>query len=481
MLVNSGEFTGMSAAEAIPAITAHLAEQGLGGPAITYRIRDWLVSRQRYWGAPIPIVYCDVHGPQPVPESELPVLLPRDVDFAPTGVSPLQSHEEFLAATCPVGGEPARRETDTMDTFVDSSWYFLRYTSPHNDEAPWDSEAMRHWMPVDLYTGGAEHAVLHLLYSRFFIKALRDMGHLAFDEPFLALRNQGQILGADHQRMSKSRGNVANPDELVAQYGADTVRLFLLFIGPWDQGGPWSPPVSRASIGSWPGSGTLLCPLRKDEEAEAPLPAPTVPGMPARSIAGEIPGSGGTSADDLLAAIEAGNRALQRITHQTISAVTTDYGELHFNTAISKLMELSNAIVDAQSHGASYEAVEEATDTLLLLLAPAAPHISEELWERRGRSYSIHQQPWPVADAGAGGGGPDRAAGPGGRQAPRSAAGGSRHEPGGDRAPGVGLRASPGLSRRPCPGTGGPDSGPPGQRGDHSRLTAAEHLPVTPG
>ncbi len=399
VLVNSGEFTGMSAAEAIPAITAHLAERGLGGPAITYKIRDWLVSRQRYWGAPIPIVYCDVHGPQPVPESELPVLLPRDVDFAPTGVSPLQSHAEFLAAFCPVGGEPARRETDTMDTFVDSSWYFLRYTSPHNDEAAWDAEAMRHWMPVDLYTGGAEHAVLHLLYSRFFIKALRDMGHLAFDEPFLALRNQGQILGADHQRMSKSRGNVANPDELVAQYGADTVRLFLLFIGPWDQGGPWSPTgiegVHRFLARVW----NLALPSAKDEEAEAPLPAPTVPGMPARSIAGEIPGSGRTSADDLLAAIEAGSRALQRITHQTISAVTTDYGELHFNTAISKLMELSNAIVDARSHGARYEAVEEATDTLLLLLAPAAPHISEELWERRGRSYSIHQQPWPVADA----------------------------------------------------------------------------------
>jgi leucyl-tRNA synthetase len=240
VLINSGAFTGMGAAEAIRAITAHVAERGTGGPAVSYKIRDWLVSRQRYWGAPIPIVYCDVHGPQPVPESELPVLLPRDVDFAPTGVSPLQSHPGFLAATCPVGGEPARRETDTMDTFVDSSWYYLRYCSPGFEEGPWDPEAVRHWMPVDLYTGGAEHAVLHLLYSRFFVKALRDMGHLEFDEPFVALRNQGQILGADHHRMSKSRGNVVNPDDLVARYGADTVRLFLLFIGPWDQGGPWS-------------------------------------------------------------------------------------------------------------------------------------------------------------------------------------------------------------------------------------------------
>ncbi len=395
VLVNSGEFTGMSAAEAIGAITAHLADQGLGQPAVSYKIRDWLVSRQRYWGAPIPIVYCDVHGPQPVPESELPVLLPRDVDFAKTGVSPLQSHDGFLAATCPVGGEPARRETDTMDTFVDSSWYYLRYTSPHNDEAAWDPEAMRHWMPVNLYTGGAEHAVLHLLYSRFFVKALRDMGHLTFDEPFLALRNQGQILGADHQRMSKSRGNVANPDDLVAQYGADTVRLFLLFIGPWDQGGPWSPTgiegVHRFLTRVWnlalaaPGSGERR-------------PTASVPGMPPRSLAGEIPGSGKTSADDLLASIEGGNRALRRATHQTIAAVTEDYGLLHFNTAVSKLMELSNAIAEATEGNVGADAVEEAVDTLLLLLAPAAPHLTEELWERRGRPYSIHVQPWPVAD-----------------------------------------------------------------------------------
>ncbi|HET9498380.1 MAG TPA: leucine--tRNA ligase [Candidatus Limnocylindria bacterium] len=396
VLVNSGEFTGMSAAEGIAAITAHLAERGLGGPAVTYKIRDWLVSRQRYWGAPIPIVYCEVHGAQPVPESELPVLLPRDVDFASTGVSPLQSHEGFLAATCPVGGEPARRETDTMDTFVDSSWYYLRYTSPRNADAAWDREAMRHWLPVNLYTGGAEHAVLHLLYSRFFVKALRDMGHVAFNEPFVALRNQGQILGADHQRMSKSRGNVVNPDDLVARYGADTIRLFLLFIGPWDQGGPWSPTgiegVSRFLARVW----NLAQPSAPN--ATGATPTLSVPGMPPRSIAGEIPGSGGTSADELLAAIEGGDRALRRATHQTIAAVTEDYGELHFNTAISKLMELSNAIADALTRGASRAAVEEAVDTLLLLLAPAAPHIAEELWERRGKPYSVHQQAWPVAD-----------------------------------------------------------------------------------
>jgi leucyl-tRNA synthetase len=362
---------------------------------VTYKIRDWLVSRQRYWGAPIPIVYCDVHGPQPVPESELPVLLPEDVDFAPTGVSPLQSHERFLAATCPVGGEPARRETDTMDTFVDSSWYYLRYTSPHNDEAAWDAEAMRHWMPVNLYTGGAEHAVLHLLYSRFFIKALRDMGHLAFNEPFLALRNQGQILGADHHRMSKSRGNVVNPDDLVARYGADTVRLFLLFIGPWDQGGPWSSTgiegVSRFLARVWQQAqpGAL---------AERPTPAARTPGIPVVGLAGEVSSTGGRLGDAVVDAVEASSRSLRRLTHQAIQAVTKDYTAFHFNTAVSELMALSNAISEAAGAGATDAALDEAIDTLLLLLAPMAPHLAEELWERRGRPYSIHQQGWPTAD-----------------------------------------------------------------------------------
>jgi leucyl-tRNA synthetase len=228
---------------------------------------------------------------------------------------------------------------------------------------------MRHWMPVDLYTGGAEHAVLHLLYSRFFVKALRDMGLLEFDEPFLALRNQGQILGADHHRMSKSRGNVVNPDDLVAQYGADTVRLFLLFVGPWDQGGPWSP---TGIEGVWRFLGRVWT------LAQAPTAAP---------------GAAASVQSDPDRA-----RDLQRVVHQTIAAVTEDYAALHFNTAISKLMELSNAIGDEVEAGAGDDVVADAIDTLLLLLAPAAPHITEELWERRGRPYSIHQQAWPVAD-----------------------------------------------------------------------------------
>jgi leucyl-tRNA synthetase len=394
VLVDSGEFSGMPAAEAIGAISRQLADLGLGGPAVTYKIRDWLVSRQRYWGAPIPIVYCDEHGAQPVPEDQLPVLLPPDVDFAPTGVSPLQSHAEFLAGTCPVCSGPARRETDTMDTFVDSAWYFLRYCSPNEAVRAWDPEAVRRWMPVDLYTGGAEHAVLHLLYARFMVKALRDLGHFEFGEPWTALRNQGQILGADHQRMSKSRGNVVNPDDLTSRYGSDTVRLFLMFIGPWDQGGPWTPSgiegVHRFLGRVWG--------VASAGENVA-LSSPEIPGIPQPSLAGEIPGSGGPSADRMLGNAEELARALRRATHVTIADVTQDYAEFHFNTAIAKMMELTNAIVRARESGlAGTDAYAEAVDTLLLLLAPAAPHITEELWARRGRPYSIHTQPWPVAD-----------------------------------------------------------------------------------
>jgi leucyl-tRNA synthetase len=391
VLVDSGEFTGMAASDAIPAITEELAERGQGAAAISYRLRDWLISRQRYWGPPIPIVYCPEHGAQPLPEDQLPVLLPRDVDFAPTGVSPLESHAEFLAASCPVCAGPARRETDTLDTFVDSSWYFLRYTSPHEATQAWDPVAVMRWLPVDLYTGGAEHAVLHLMYSRFFVKALRDMHLLDFDEPFLALRNQGQILGADHHRMSKSRGNVVNPDELTARFGSDTVRCFLMFIGPWDQGGPWNP----ASI---EGVHRFLGRVWSVAQATGGQPR-AVPGMPpAQSLAGEPPGSGG-AAPDVVAAVEGGSRGLRQATHRAIKGVGEDYAEFHFNTALSKLMELTNALGAARDDGlAGTDAYAEAVDALLLLLAPMAPHITEELWARRGRPYSIHQQPWPAFD-----------------------------------------------------------------------------------
>ncbi|HTI28844.1 MAG TPA: leucine--tRNA ligase [Methylomirabilota bacterium] len=392
VLVDSGEFTGMAAADAIAAITEELAERGQGEAAITYKIRDWLISRQRYWGAPIPIVYCDEHGPQPVPEGQLPVLLPRDVDFAPTGVSPLQSNAAFLAGSCPICGKPARRETDTLDTFVDSSWYFLRYCSPHDETQAWDPVAVMRWMPVDLYTGGAEHAVLHFLYARFFVKALRDMHHLDFDEPFMAVRNQGQILGADHHRMSKSRGNVVNPDDLTSRFGSDTVRCFLMFIGPWDQGGPWNP-------SSIEGVHRFLGRVWGVAQATSGQPR-AVPGMPpAQSLAGEIPGSGGI-APDVVTAVEDGSRGLRRAAHRAIKEVGEDYGELHFNTALSKLMELTNALGAARDDGlAGTGAYAEAVEALLLLLAPMAPHITEELWSRRGKPYSIHQQAWPTFDA----------------------------------------------------------------------------------
>ncbi len=370
VLTDSGEFSGMPASEAIGAITQQLVDIGLGSFAVSYRIRDWLVSRQRYWGAPIPIVYCPDHGIQPLPEDQLPVTLPRDVDFAPTGVSPLQSHAEFLNAACPVCGGPARRETDTMDTFVDSAWYFLRYCSPHDDDEAWNAEQVREWMPVDLYTGGAEHAVLHLLYARFFVKALRDMGHLAFDEPFLALRNQGQILGADHQRMSKSRGNVANPDELVARYGSDAVRCFLMFLGPGDQGGPWNP-TGIDGIYRFLGRVWSLAQPPAGDEQRSPL---------------------GVDRQEL-------ERALRRATHVAIAGVSEDVEAFRFNTALAKLMELANAIIRSRESGAAgASAHDEAVDSLLLLLAPMAPHITEELWARRGKPYSIHQQPWPAYD-----------------------------------------------------------------------------------
>jgi leucyl-tRNA synthetase len=367
VLIESGEFTGMPAAEAIPAITRALEERHQGQFAVTYRQRDWVAGRQRYWGTPIPIVYCDEHGAQPVPDDELPVVLPTDVDFAPTGVSPLQSHAEFLHTTCPVCGGPARRETDTMDTFVDSSWYFLRYCSPHYEDGPWDPAKAAEWMPIDLYGGGAEHAVMHLLYFRFFTKALRDLGMVSVDEPTLKLRNQGQVLGADHNRMSKSRGNVQAPDELVERYGSDTIRAFLMFIGPWDQGGPWNP-TGIDGVYRW---------LGRVWNASQPASAPAPADHEGRELL----------------------RALRRLAHVTIGEVTDDYEGMRFNTAIAHLMELTNALVREREAGmGGTDAYAEAVDILLRLLAPVAPHVAEELWERRGKPYSIHTQPWPEAD-----------------------------------------------------------------------------------
>ncbi len=370
-LVNSGQFNGLPSKQGIEAISDFLEEKKWGKRTISYRLRDWLISRQRYWGAPIPMVYCDKCGIVPVPEKDLPVLLPEDAEFRPTGESPLKYHEQFVNTTCPRCGGPGKRETDTMDTFMCSSWYFLRYTSPGVDNAPFDDEKIKFWMPVDLYTGGAEHAVMHLLYSRFFVKALRDMGIVDFDEPFTRLFNQGIII-AEKQKMSKSLGNVITPDAYVSELGADTVRAYLMFLAPWDQGGEWND-SSISGISRWLSRIWQLV-LEPYEEKIAP------------------------AATDSRTRDKKPNE-LPRITHQTIRRVTQDMAKFRFNTMLSALMEYTNHLARMKEASlVASPAWEESIDILLRLLAPTAPHFTEELWERTGRPYSIHNQPWPQWD-----------------------------------------------------------------------------------
>jgi len=364
-LVNSGEFSGTPVSEAVAKVTAWLEEKGIGKEAVNYRLRDWLISRQRYWGAPIPVVYCPQHGAVPVPEEQLPVLLPDDVEFMPTGESPLKFHEGFLHTECPICGQPALRETDTMDTFMCSSWYQYRYLSPHDTEHPFDPEEGAYWLPVDQYTGGIEHATMHLIYTRFFTMAMRDMGLVNFAEPMTRLYNQGMVLGEDGEKMSKSRGNVVAPDELVQKYGADTVRTYLMFFARWDQGGPWNYDGIK-------GPQRLLQDVWEIGQYDYQLQQ----------------------------AEETASRNLRRKTHQTIRKVTEDMESFSFNTAVAAIMELRNALNDGRKAGqVSRAAWDEAVDSLLLLLAPIAPHITEELWGQRGHAYSIHQQPWPEWEA----------------------------------------------------------------------------------
>jgi leucyl-tRNA synthetase len=384
VLVNSGEFDGLPANEGGRRIVASLAREGRGKTAVTYRLRDWLISRQRYWGTPIPVIHCERCGIVPVPEEDLPVLLPETVDYRGSGVNPLTHDQAFLNVACPSCDGPAQRETDTLDTFVDSSWYWYRYLSPHRDDAPLDPDMVETWTPVDQYTGGAEHAVMHLLYSREFAKMLNEVGLIDHREPFRRLFNQGQILGGDGERMSKSRGNVQDPDDLIARYGADSIRLFLMFMGPWDQGGPWSPNgiggVHRFLNRTW----TL---------AIDPLGA-----EPGDRDAGKLP------AGEDLAAAEA---AIRAAAHRTLRDVTEDYEGFRFNTMVAKLMELSNTLFRYRgTPAANGPAWDEAIRLLLLMLAPAAPHITEELWSRRlaatSREWSsIHRERWPVVDAAA--------------------------------------------------------------------------------
>jgi len=364
-MVNSAQVDGLSSQKGIEAVSEFLERKGYGKWATTYRLRDWLISRQRYWGAPIPMIYCPNCGIVPVPEQDLPVLLPEDAEFKPTGESPLKYCEQFVNTTCPQCSAPAKRETDTMDTFMCSSWYFLRYASPDCDTAAFDADKVRYWLPVDLYTGGAEHAVMHLFYARFFIKALRDMGLVDFGEPFSRLFNQGIII-AQRQKMSKSRGNVITPDEYVSELGADAVRAYLMFVAPWEQGGEWND-SGISGISRWLNRLWKLV-------------------------------LGGYSCGDLLARIKA-ERELSRITHQTIRKVTNDLERLRFNTMIAALMEFTNYLVLVKETGSvTPSAWEEAVKTLMLLLAPTAPHLTEELWQQTGHAYSIHNQRWPQWD-----------------------------------------------------------------------------------
>ncbi|HEU65558.1 MAG TPA: leucine--tRNA ligase [Chloroflexi bacterium] len=362
-MVNSGEFDGLPSDQGYEAICALLEEKGWGRRKVIYRLRDWLISRQRYWGAPIPMIYCDKCGIVPVPEEDLPVLLPPDAEFKPTGESPLKYCQSFVNTTCPKCSGPARRETDTMDTFMCSSWYFLRYTSPETRDAPFDAARVKHWLPVDLYTGGAEHAVMHLFYARFFIKALRDMGLVKFDEPFTRLFNQGTIIYRG-DKMSKSRGNVIAPDEYVAELGADAVRGYLMFIGPWELGGEWN---DRGIVGISRWLNRVWSLVTTDYISRV---------------------NGPESEKEFL-----------HLTHKTIKKVTADLEEFRFNTMLAALMEFSNYLAKVKESGVVPGSLwREAISYFLLLFAPTAPHLSEELWSKTGHPYSIHDQPWPEYD-----------------------------------------------------------------------------------
>ncbi len=364
-LINSKGFDGMSSPDAIEAITRWLEERGLGHPVVNYRLRDWLVSRQRYWGAPIPMIYCDRDGLVPVPEDQLPVLLPDIEDYAPKGKSPLASSEEFVNTSCPVCGGPARRETDTMDTFVDSSWYFLRYCDPHNESAAFDRGIVDYWMPVDQYIGGVEHAILHLMYARFFTKALADMGHVGFHEPFARLFTQGMITyqGA---KMSKSKGNVISPSAYVDRYGADTARCYILFLGPPEDDADWS----DSGVGGVHRFLNRIWRLDVSPWEDDDLPA-------AAELSGET-------------------LELARKTNETIANVTREIGRFHFNKALSWMMELVNELYRAT--GVDGRVRSFATATVASLLFPFAPHLGAEVYERvTGRR--VWEEPWPEADA----------------------------------------------------------------------------------
>jgi leucyl-tRNA synthetase len=370
-MVNSGPFDGQPNEEALANIIKYMADKGIGKGQVTYRLRDWLISRQRYWGAPIPIIYCEKCGTVPVPDKDLPVMLPTDVEFKPTGQSPLAECPSFVNTDCPECGGPAKRETDTMDTFICSSWYFLRYCSPHAADAAFTRESVDYWMPVEQYIGGVEHAILHLLYSRFFTKVLHDMGLVGFGEPFINLLTQGMVL-KDGTKMSKSKGNVVSPEEIIEKYGADTARLFILFAAPPERDLEWSDQGVEGAFRFlnrvWRLVAAYIDGLNEGGRVEAVSPA---------------------------------DKEMRRITHFTVKKVTEDINQrFNFNTAISAIMELVNALyLYRDKNLMRNSAVEaEAINALIVLLAPFAPHIAEELWQAVGYEDSVHKQPWPEFD-----------------------------------------------------------------------------------
>jgi leucyl-tRNA synthetase len=373
VLFDSALFSGMSSAQGREAITKTLAERLLGEGTVQYRLRDWGISRQRYWGAPIPIIYCDRCGAVPVPEKDLPVVLPTDVELLPNGASPLPVYEPFAKTACPQCGGAARRETDTMDTFVESSWYFARFACATSHEAPLDRGKVQYWLPVNQYIGGIEHAVLHLLYARFFTKVLRDMGYLDTDEPFLNLLTQGMVI-KDGAKMSKSKGNVVDPDQMIGTYGADTVRLFCLFAAPPEKDLEWSAQGVEGAFRFLSRIWRLVADHKEPLQAAA------------------ICRDGAELASPLA--------ELYRKTHQTIKKVTEDIGDrFHFNTAIAAVMELVNQMYQVLElpgrDGSFWSVMKTAVEAMILLVAPIVPHIAEELWQALGHSESAVKAPWP--------------------------------------------------------------------------------------
>lgn len=368
-LVDSGKFSGMKSEEAKKAITQELQSEGKGSLKTNYRLRDWLVSRQRYWGAPIPIIYCPHCGTVPVPESDLPVQLPYDVDFTPDGKSPLLKHEKFMNTVCPICKAPAKREPDTLDTFVCSSWYYLRYADNKNKNAPFDKDKADKYLPVDKYIGGAEHACMHLLYARFVTKALKDMGYIDFDEPFLSLVHQGTILGPDGFKMSKSRGNVVSPDEYIEKYGADAFRIYLMFGFSYIEGGPWNEKGIEA-----------IAKFLERVERISDI-ANSLKNTPSQKQKGER------------------EKQLDFVRNNTIKCVTSDMESFSFNTAVARIMELVNALYKYYGEGVDDVALfKDTVRDLVLLLAPLTPHFAEELNERAGSGKSVFRYSYPICD-----------------------------------------------------------------------------------